>query len=615
MGGMRDEQWRLDAEDTSTLEDTAGAHSRGPDTRLGCVAVPILASDIDHRFRDLLALWSDPRFFPVTRRHARKPHLLVVVNNAPPEALAKAEAVFRAFPSLAECFAACHAHSAGLEGDRDLYVRGATRMHGRFGNKAGPNLLFQQTMQFARQFGGFTLQTELDCLPVQAGWLESAQAVIAANARAWIIGSTFAGRQRLTHEIQMHLNGNAIYKAGDDGFQAFLNNVWMPGIFSRADTDPNLAYDCWWALMKHKANQNDGEEAWQLFQRYDAFFHNDPFIVNLLSAPAECQEYRNVFERLVETGRTPVFLHGPAMTSLLSVLLNHPKDSVFDAIDRIAPPAQPHGRTHALVGAPGTWAFAPRGHTDSGRTTPSPLADLAVLADEVVAGATEWSSALLAALATELLLHPVETLAWLAEDEPLRQAIARARTDGNLEAPLRAHFNDLLLSLPGQWGQALLTGEHGEETQLRAPAGQDDIRLLRNQLSLLQHTLARLLAGSVLPPSDVLPAAEKALARAMAVVRAETDARAGLLVHPQTPPATSPERQRIEQEWRATQDLLQRAAQKGGSLVKAIASQAQEIETGHAIREELDRVYASRSWRLTQVLRTISLRFGQKPRD
>jgi hypothetical protein len=407
---------------------------KGADRQLRCVALPILGHEIGAPLARIFALWADSRFRPCRdpgHPQATRPHLLVVANRATPAQLDQARAIFDAHPVLASCFGGFSAESAGLDGDRDLYLRdNAGRPGGAFGNKAGPNFLFQTTMHLAGAFGGWTLQLETDCLPVEAGWLEATQEVVEGGSRAWVIGSIYAGRSGLDSSIRSHLNGNALYKAGDPAFRQFLDDVWIAGILADAQSRPDLAYDCWWALSTHRANSMAGSTSWELYQTYDSFFRNDPFMVNLKVRSSEAQEFARVFDRLAALDRAPLFFHGEAMKAVLPLLAEYPGDTIFDAIGRLDPLPQARlrpagGRSLTDLAA----KLAPGLDRDDGRN----------------------ASLLLTSCATALLLEPQVTLAELARSAALRQAVRVARRLARPAAT--AHFLRVLADSRSQQDQ------------------------------------------------------------------------------------------------------------------------------------------------------------------
>lgn len=305
---------------------------------LGAVALPIVAQDIAQNLPDLFALWADARFRPVQNPDTPRPHLMIVVNQADPDQLARIQTLFQAYPPLAAAFSGLSAHSADLAGERDMYAPDGAEQPAGFGRKAGPNFLFQCLIELSATHGGFVLQLELDCLPVTAGWIEATQGVIADHPTAWVIGSLYAGQGLLGPDAKSHLNGNALYRAGDSDFQAFFGDIWMPRLLHQIGARADLAYDWWWAVERHEADARANNLSWQLFQTYDHFFHNDPYVVNLAVPRAGVQAYRRVFDKVSMRARAPVFLHGPAMKDLRRALLQRPHSSLFEVIDQFDPP-------------------------------------------------------------------------------------------------------------------------------------------------------------------------------------------------------------------------------------------------------------------------------------
>jgi len=305
------------------------------DRTLRCVALPVVQSDIGAPLEEMLSLWSDPRFAPLLNDATPRPHLMLVVNNAPEEVLDQARLIYDNHSELDQSFCGFTALSADLKGDMDRYERKPRARLGSLGGRAGPNFQFFRTMALAEQFGGFTLQIELDCLPVQAGWIEATQRVIDGHGSAWVIGSVYAGDGELTPDTQTHMNGNALYRTGDPLFQSFLAEVWLPRLLRRIKQDYTLPYDCWWAVERKAASALESNEAWQLFQNFDSFMQSDPFVTNLLCKQSDAQAYIEVFEKFSRLGQVPVFFHGAAMTALRKLLVTHPEETILDGMDRL----------------------------------------------------------------------------------------------------------------------------------------------------------------------------------------------------------------------------------------------------------------------------------------
>lgn len=389
------------------------AVERVTDNRLCCVALPLLARDVGQNLANLFDLWDDPRFLPRVSTTGPLPNLLIVLNKGDSETMQRAEEMFRARPSMAACFAGIKVEDAGLEGDRDLYARDAAEAKGIYGNKAGPNFLFQRTMEFAAVYGGWTLQIEVDCLPVRAGWLEATQQVIEGGARSWVIGTIYGGNRGLDRSIQTHLNGNALYKTGDPAFQKFVAEVWIPSILKLVPELPNLAYDCWWSLQCFWADSYLGNEAWELFKTYGSFFRYDPFVVNLLVPADQSREFARLFLRFAAIDRVPVFFHGAAMNTVLPALLENRQDSILSAISRLDPSGNDLALADLVQAAPGQ----------------SEQSDIiSQLSARLAGGDLAAANLLLVSCSTRLLIDPSKILARQEADTALASAIRLAMT-------------------------------------------------------------------------------------------------------------------------------------------------------------------------------------------
>lgn len=252
-------------------------------------------------------------------------------NRIDPDTRNKVMEMWRAHPRLSLCFDELLVESADLIGERDLYVKNRSKeVKGEFGNIAGPNFLFQSTMNFAARFGGYVFQMEVDCFPLTANWLEALDGVIARAAGAWVIGTMYHGDFRVNNPIRMHLNGNALYRTGDPKFIEFLNEIWIPRLLGLASELPNLAYDCWWALEVDRSNTADraDDSSWTLTRRYNSFFYNDPFIVNLLKSDPLEKRFSETYLFYQSVGKTPIFLHHADVKALGQRVLNGEADSL-----------------------------------------------------------------------------------------------------------------------------------------------------------------------------------------------------------------------------------------------------------------------------------------------
>lgn len=296
------------------------------------IIVPCLVSDLpilDFIFQ----MWSTPHFAPSLTR--RKVKLLLVFNRLHPETRRRVLEMWQAKPSLSNYFDELYVESAELTGDLDLYVKDRSReIKGEFGNIAGPNFLFQTAMNYAGRFGGYVFQMEVDCFPLIQGWLEELDRVVGRAGGAWVIGAMYNGEFRIHNPIRMHLNGNALYKAGDTKFIEFLNSIWIPRLLDLATEFPNVAYDCWWALEVERSDSKDlsPDSSWNLVRRYNSFFYNDPFIINLLKTDPLKERFGETYRFYESIGKPPAFLHYAHCKALAERVLAGEAESIRDLL-------------------------------------------------------------------------------------------------------------------------------------------------------------------------------------------------------------------------------------------------------------------------------------------
>ncbi|MEH6645928.1 hypothetical protein [Sulfitobacter sp.] len=304
----------------------ADPHNR----RLGSVSIPCLARDLP-AIKDVFTLWSDSRFFPLTSSDCPKPKLVIVYNKADSALIAQTHALYAEFADLHACFDGLEIFSADLEGDRDLYARYTEEAKGAFGNKAGPNFLFQETMHITSEFGLYTLQIELDCIPLTSNWVADVNNML-LSSEAWVIGAPYLGETPLDPSIQFHINGNALYRSGSREFLTFLDEVWIRNILMLSKVHPNLAYDCWWALQMARSDAGVENAAWHLWQEYCFFFQYSAFVVNLNVAAHQASQYTDVSENLARKGLRSLFFHGAIMPKIIALLSGDQTMTVHQAL-------------------------------------------------------------------------------------------------------------------------------------------------------------------------------------------------------------------------------------------------------------------------------------------
>ena len=200
------------------------------------VEIPFTASDVA-ALELTVGLWE--RTWPCYRPPLRpsRPHLVFGFNaniSEPQHAAARARVeALMARPVLRECFGRVALESAYLSGSDDLYDK--RRLDSNW--TQGPNNLFYHFLDSAARGGyAYMAQLEADIVPLRENWLERMQCVASAS-RAWVVGSAFLSQcahkfvgdaaqcTELGDEIKFHINGNALYAAGDGGFDAFWRHA------------------------------------------------------------------------------------------------------------------------------------------------------------------------------------------------------------------------------------------------------------------------------------------------------------------------------------------------------------------------------------------------------
>lgn len=305
------------------------------------VTLPIVRGDIIENLGVIFNIWCDPRFIPIRSGYRDDKPVLNIVVNRLDESLHDSinDQIVRRH-KLSQIFSRIVINDAMLTGERDFYSKDEPVSAGRFGNKSGPNFLFEAAMGFAASYGGFTAQVELDCLPIRPGWLDELEEVARANERAWVIGSTYSGVRGLEKQLMPHLNGNALYKVGDESFLSFLREAWMPGIDLYVRSNPNLAYDVWWAVVLAHADPTSGNDEWKMVRKFDCFFHSDPFLVNFVDSDTVAEEITDFFIEKSLLGASPTLLHGRMMLWIARWLLDNPLGTVFDGLRQYGAPIE-----------------------------------------------------------------------------------------------------------------------------------------------------------------------------------------------------------------------------------------------------------------------------------
>lgn len=167
-----------------------------------------------------------------------------------------AESIAESFSAygLSRVFFRCDIRFCNIPPDENIYIRFGQKPPETIpplGLKSGPNTQFFRSMAEIGQNEDVVLLNEVDCFPVQAGWLERLQQLVAGSEPFWVLGSPYRGWGRLGPDILGHVNGNALYGVGTPGFGAFLRE-WESALREEVTRNPDLAYDLFWAY-RHAA--------------------------------------------------------------------------------------------------------------------------------------------------------------------------------------------------------------------------------------------------------------------------------------------------------------------------------------------------------------------------
>lgn len=249
---------------------------------LGSVVVPCTPFEIDQILANF-KLWSQPHYSPsIDSANAHKPALVFVFNNNSDARKTEIESAFEKF-GMERFFSSLSIRDLSIAGDADLYSQDYAKNVGASGYKAGPNNLFFGAMAVTSSLGHYTFQMESDAIPIRAGWLDELNRLVNAAPPFFVMGSAYRGVEPIAAKFRRHLNGNAVYAAGDPEFQTFLEKYWKPELEARIkNNDRRLAYDC---LIEELLSSETATEAsdkhWRNWQETVHYFQFTNYIQNI----------------------------------------------------------------------------------------------------------------------------------------------------------------------------------------------------------------------------------------------------------------------------------------------------------------------------------------------
>ena len=299
------------------------------ESKLGSVMVPCQSSEIPLILANF-ELWNREEFSPVDRKtDGSRPALVFVFNNASarPEQV-RIDAAFQA-AGMKRFFSGVCFEYLDLEGERDAYIRDYSKSVGDHGYKAGPNYQFFAAIRRIAKYGRYTFLMECDCLPIRRGWLTRLQQLVNTAEPFWVMGSAYRGSHKLSKDYVRHLNGNAIYAAGDPEFQNFVTDFWEYHTWRLVrDKDKRLAYDCILEIMFSEDQIRDSQ-VMDTWKRTAHRFHYCDFLQNISGHEDIANLDESLISYLRRNSPDTYILHN---RTVHKIVLTHHAEGRFDPV-------------------------------------------------------------------------------------------------------------------------------------------------------------------------------------------------------------------------------------------------------------------------------------------
>ncbi len=248
--------------------------------RLGGVAVPMTHGEEEALIAQM-RLWATPQARPRFPTSGYPVPLIAVLNGRRDEALeARLLAAFDQAKLCPDAFSELRFMYCELSEEEDKYERDYSKKAGRGGFKSGPNAQFFRSMELLRGVGRYVFMMETDCFAIRPDWLGELERIVEGSEPFWIMGSLYRGVDRINQRYRTHINGNAVYAVGDDGFQDFVRDVWRPRLEVQVQKVRTLAYDCLLPLYFTGENTAPTGKKWTQFQQLAHRFRYTEFIQN-----------------------------------------------------------------------------------------------------------------------------------------------------------------------------------------------------------------------------------------------------------------------------------------------------------------------------------------------
>ncbi len=248
---------------------------------LGAVAIPLTPSE-EARVHINLRAWNRPELVPRLPGSEGYPVALVLaLNRDRDRALEqRIQATFDECDNLRSSFSRLEFEYCSLEPHEDVYEKDHSRPPPAEGYSAGPNNQFFESMRRLGKYGQYCFYMETDCIPIRPDWLSRLEGLVEGTEPFWVCGSVYRGVGTVGTPHKLHINGNAIYAAGDEGFQNFVREVWRPAVKEHVDGMPGIAYDFALAYYFRDASPHEDVEKWRLLQEVAHLFRFTDMIQN-----------------------------------------------------------------------------------------------------------------------------------------------------------------------------------------------------------------------------------------------------------------------------------------------------------------------------------------------
>lgn len=139
--------------------------------------------------------------------------------------------------------------SCNIDPSESVYLRNLPRSAScelEYGSKSGPNKQFFESLRLIRESEAEGLSAvqllETDAIPIREGWIDIINSFVRNLPDFWVAGARYQGKSRISPAIASHLNGNAIYGIGCEGFDSFMQG-WNSTLKRCVNQAHWIAYD------------------------------------------------------------------------------------------------------------------------------------------------------------------------------------------------------------------------------------------------------------------------------------------------------------------------------------------------------------------------------------